>query len=134
MIIVLVPLLLLCLAAWLGGSWVVASRQSRQWREVVEEAEEEEAERLRDWDAGRAAELASWLNSSALPTTVMRTYPTPEELSWDWARLREVGYRMDHDPVVLDDGELMVNYSLQVGQAPNRLRVVGGGELPPPPR
>jgi hypothetical protein len=129
----LILLLLFALGMWAAGAWLEGWKQGRQEIRDLEEAEEDEAERLQDWDAQRAAELAGWLHSGSLPTTVMRTYPTPDELSWDWARLRDVGYRMDHDPVVLDDGDLMVNYSLERKQGPTHLRVVGG-ELPPPPR
>ena len=135
-LVVLLALGLLGLVLWLGSAWLQGYLKGRQEERELEEAEEEEVERIRSRDAQRAGELSSWLRSGSLPTTVMRTYSTLDELSWDWARLRDVGYRMDHDPVVLDDSELMVNYSLP---GPSRqpesttLRVVSQ-DLPSPPK
>jgi hypothetical protein len=135
-LVVLLPLGLLGLVLWLGSAWLQGYLKGRQEERELEEAEDEEVERIRSRESQRAWELSSWLRSGSLPTTVMRTYSTPDELSWDWARLRDVGYRMDHDPVVLDDSELMVNYSLP---GPSRqaesttLRVVSQ-DLPSPPK
>jgi hypothetical protein len=135
-LVVLLPLGLLGLVLWLGSAWLQGYLKGRQEERELEEAEDEEVERIRSRESQRAGELSSGLRSGSLPTTVMRTYSTPDELSWDWARLRDVGYRMDHDPVVLDDSELMVNYSLP---GPSRqpesttLRVVSQ-DLPSPPK
>jgi hypothetical protein len=94
----------LWLAYFLG---IVAPARYQAARE-----QREEERRAGEWDAARTAELAAWIQEDLFPTPVTRVYPSYAEFNWEWARFRQYGYEMDHDPVVLDDGQLMVTYSL----------------------
>jgi hypothetical protein len=124
-----------------GGLW--RWDQERRARREEEREAEEEAERIPAWDAQRAAELEEWIRSGYLPTPLSRLYPAYQEFTWEWARLQALGYELDHDPVQLDDGQLMVTYSLAAviaaaSEEPEPEDVFGRPyvvrQLPSPPR
>lgn len=94
-----------------GGAW--SWTQERKERKELARFEEEDADRAQDWDMERARELAEWVRQGVLPSPITRLYPAYQEFTWEWARLQSHGYQLDHDPVQLDDGQLMVTYSRQ---------------------
>ncbi len=94
-----------------GGAW--RWTQERKEHKELERFEEEDADRAQDWDMERAQELAEWVRQGVLPSPITRLYPAYQEFTWEWARLQSHGYQLDHDPVQLDGGELMVTYSRQ---------------------
>ncbi len=94
-----------------GGAW--RWTQERKEQKELERFEEEDADRAQDWDMERAQELAKWVRQGVLPSPIARLYPAYQEFTWEWARLQAHGYQLDHDPVKLDDGQLMVTYSRQ---------------------
>lgn len=112
--------------------WLAERREEREAERELERQAAAEEERIPAWDAARAAELKSWQEAGELPSPISRAYPAYQEFTWEWGRLQNLGYELDHDPVVLADGQLMVTYSLRRDDRPQRLRVVSG-ELPPPP-
>jgi hypothetical protein len=97
---------------WVFGGGLWAWSQGLKERKEQERFEEADAERAQDWDQERAQELAEWLRQGVLPSPITRLYPAYQEFTWEWARLQAHGYELDHDPVQLDDGQLMVTYSL----------------------
>jgi hypothetical protein len=94
-----------------GGLWNWT--QERKERKELERAEVDDRERALEWDQERQAELREWLEHGILPSPVSRVYPAYPEFTWEWTRLQAHGYQLDHDPVLLADGQLMVTYSRQ---------------------
>ncbi len=118
---VVVPLLVAAIVAWLAIQRLQVRQQKRQELKDLDGAEEWDADRALECDQERQAELRAWLQRGALPSPLSRVYPAHQEFAWEWGRLQGHGYRLDHDPVVLDDGQLMVTYSR--GQAVPTLRI-----------
>jgi hypothetical protein len=63
-------------------------------------------------DENRRAEYEEWVAARTFPDPVTRYYETGDEFHWEWARLKD-HYALDHTPIEVEDGLLMVTYSVR---------------------
>ena len=109
--IVFVVLLALAYVHWVFSGGFIRWHRARQDRVEAAAIEAEDQERALERDQARQMELQQWVQQGSLPSPITRLYPAYQEFTWEWGRLQGLGYAMDHDPVQLDDGQLMVTYS-----------------------
>jgi hypothetical protein len=105
-LIYLMSAITVCLVVWYFWSRFgrQVGRQERELRQFWDAAKRRDEER-RD-------ELEEWVATQTFPDPVTRYYETGDEFHWEWARLKD-NYVLDHTPIEVEDGLLMVTYSVR---------------------